>query len=61
MFNYFRQNNLFTEFQSGFIPRDSCASQILSITHEIYQNFDCSPTRDIKVVYLDISKAFHKV
>ena len=61
MFNYFRQNNLFTECQPGFIPRDSCAAQLLSITHEIYQSFDCSPMRDIKGVFLNISKAFDKV
>ena len=29
MLNYFRQNKLFTECQSGFIPGDSC---VLSIT-----------------------------
>ena len=51
MFNYFRQNNLFTECQPGFIPRDSCAAQ----------SFDCSPMRDIKGVFLNISKAFDKV
>ena len=28
---------------------------------KIYQSFDCSPTRDIKEVFLDISKAFDKV
>ena len=61
MFNYFRQNNLFTECQSGFIPGDSCVAQLLSITHEIYQSFDCSPTRDIKGVFLNISKAFDMV
>ena len=61
MFNYFRQNNLFTDCQSGFITEDSCITQLLSITHEIYQCFDCSPTADIKRVFLDISKAFDKV
>ena len=61
MFNYFRQNIIFTEFQSGFIPGDSCVAQLLSITHEIYQGFHCSPTRDIKGVFLDISKDFNKV
>ena len=39
MFNCFRQNNLFRECQSGFIPGDSCVAQLLSITHEIYQSF----------------------
>ena len=61
MFNYFRQNNLFTECQSGLIPGDSCVVLLLSVTHEIYQSFDCSPTRDIRGAFLDISKAFDKV
>ena len=61
MFNFFRQNNLFTKCQSGFIPGDSCVAQLLSITRKIYQSFDCSPTRDVKEVFLDISKAFDKV
>ena len=61
MFNFFKQNNLFTKFQSGFILGDSCVAQLLSITHEIYQSFDCSTTRDVKGVFFDISKAFDKV
>ena len=61
MFNYFRQNNLFTGCQSGFIPGDSCVAQLLSITYEIYQNFDCSPTRVIQGVFLNISKTLDKV
>ena len=60
MFNFSRQNNLFTKCQSGFVPGDSCVAQLLSITHEIYQSFDCSPTRDIEGVFLDISKHFDK-
>ena len=60
MFNFSRQNNLFTKRQSGFVPGDSCVAQLLSITHEIYQSFDCSPTRDIEGVFLDISKHFDK-
>ena len=35
MFNYFRQNNLSTECQTGFIPEDSCIAHLISITHEI--------------------------
>ena len=61
VFNYFRQNNLFTECQFGFIPGDSCVAQLLSPTHEIYKSFDCSSTRDITGVLLNISKAFEKV
>ena len=61
VFNYFRQNNLFTECQFSFILGDSCVAQLLSVTNEIYQSFDCSPTRDIMGFFLDISKAFDKV
>ena len=43
LFNYFMQNKLFTECQSGFIPDDSCVTQLVSITLEIYQSFDYNP------------------
>ena len=52
LFNYFIQNKLFTEYQSGFIP---------DVTHEIYTSFDCNPPQDIRGTFLDISKAFDKV
>ena len=61
LFNYFIQNKLFTECQSGFIPDDSCVAQLLSVTHEIYKSFDCNPPQDIRGTFLDISKAFDKV
>ena len=38
---------------------DSCINQILSINHEIYQSSD--DEFEVRVVYLDISKAFDKV
>ena len=60
LFNYFKQNKLFTECQSGFIPGDSCVAQLLSVTHEIYKSFDCNPPQDIRGTFLDISKAFDK-
>ena len=52
LFNYFIQNKLFTEYQSGFIP---------GVTHEIYTSFDCNPPQYIRGTFLDISKAFDKV
>ena len=55
------QNNLFTECQSGFIHGDSCVAQFLSITHEIYKDFDCNLQNDIKGIFLDISKELDKV
>ena len=61
VFNYFRQNNLFTDCQFGFNPGDFCVAQLQSITDVLYQSFHCSPKRDITDFFLDISKAFYKV
>ena len=47
--------------QSGFLPGDSCISQLLSIIHEIQTTFDNNSTVDVIGVFLDISKAFDKV
>ena len=47
--------------QSDFIPGDSCIAQLLSITHEIYENFDCNLPADTRRTFLDISKAIDKV
>ena len=61
LFNYFIENNLFSPHQSGFIPGDSCVQQLISITHEIYNAFDCNPSLEVRGVFLDISKALDKV
>ena len=44
LFNHFLSNKLFASSQSGFIPRDSCIAQLLSIIHEIKTAFDNNPT-----------------
>ena len=51
----------FTKCQSGFLPGDSCISQLLSIVHDINSSFDCDPTIDVRGIFLDILKAFDKV
>ena len=61
LFNHFHKNQFFKECQSGFLPGDSCISQLLSIVHDINSFFDCDPTIDVRGVFLDISKAFDKV
>ena len=61
LFNYFKDNKLFTPSQSGFLPGDSCIAQLLSIIHEIQTAFDNNPADDVRGVFLDISKAFDKV
>ena len=60
LFNFFLQNKLFTLYQSDFIPGHSCVSQLLSITHEIYNSFDCHPHTEMRGTFHDISIAIDK-
>lgn len=61
LYHFFEANSLFTSSQSGFRKGDSCISQLLSITHEIFKSFDVNPSLDTRGVFLDISKAFDRV
>ena len=54
MYDYFIKNNLLVSCQSGFIKGDSCVSQLLEITHHIYQNLDANPSIDTRGVFLDM-------
>ena len=56
---FFLANNLLPPNQSGFKPGDSCITQLLSITHEIYLLFDDG--FEVRSVFLDMSKDFDKV
>ena len=55
------EEDLLNPNQSGFHPSDSCINQLLAITHEIFEAFDCNPPLEVRSVFLDISKAFHNV
>ena len=55
------QEELLNPNQSGFHPSDSCINQLIAITHEIFEAFDCNPSLEVRSVFLDISKAFDKV
>ena len=55
------EEKLLNPNQSGFRPSDSWINQILPITHEIFEAFDCDPPLEVRSVFLDISKAFDKV
>ena len=55
------EEDLLNPNQSGFCPSGSCISQLLAITHEISEAFDCNPPLEVRSVLLDISKAFDKV
>jgi hypothetical protein len=59
LFNYFRDNFMISIWQSGFLPGTSTVTQLI----EIYDQFckAVSAGKDIRVVFLDISKAFDRV
>ena len=61
MFKYLQYNNFLSDNQSGFRSGDSCISQKITITHDIFKAFDGNPSLKTRGVFLDISKAFDKV
>ena len=61
LYSYLESNDILSKSQSGFRKGDSCISQLLAITHEIYYNFDAYPSLETRGVFLDISKAFDRV
>ena len=61
LYSYLESNDILSKSQSGFRKGDSCISQLLAATHEIYSNFDAYPSLETRGVFLDISKAFDRV
>ena len=61
LFDYLKSNDILNKCQSEFLPGDSCISQLLCITHDIYNAFDGNPSLEVRGVFLDISKAFDRV
>ena len=61
VYKFLLEERLLNPNQSGFRPSDSCINQLLAITHEIFEAFDCNPPLEVRSVFLDISKAFDKV
>ena len=59
VFNHFKDNNLFTPFQSGFMPGDSTVNQLVHVYHLINQALD--KQKEVRIVFCDISKAFDRV
>ena len=57
--NFFTENKFIAANQSTFKPGDSCTSQLLSITYDIYKPFD--EGYEVRRVFFNISKAFDKV
>ena len=61
IYHFLLEEILLNPNQSGFHPPDSCINQLVAITHEIIEVFDCNPTLEVRSVFLDISKAFEKM
>ena len=58
VYNYFRENFVISAVQSGFLPGKSTVTQLLEVYHEFCKAVDDG--KEIRVVFLDISKAFDK-
>ena len=56
---YLEANTIISEFQSGFKPTDSTINQLAYLCNEFAKDIDES--KEIRVVFLDISKAFDRV
>ena len=61
LYYYLESNNILSKSQLGIRKGDSCISQLLAITHEIYSNFDVCSSLETGGVFLDKSKAFDRV
>ena len=61
IFGYLQESDLLCDNQSGAWPSDSYEYQLLSIIHDIYVSFDCNTPKDVRGIFLDISKAFDRV
>ena len=59
--NFLSQEKLINPNQSGFCPSDFYVNQLIAVTYEIFEAFDCNPSLEVRSVSLDISKAFDKV
>ena len=61
LYNLFEGNYLFSKSQSGFHKGDSCVSQLLSITADIFKGFDANSSLDACGMFLNISKTLVRV
>ena len=51
IYHFLFEERLLNPKQSGFRPSDSCINQLLAITHEIFEVFDCNPTLEVRSVF----------
>ena len=61
IYDFLLKEELLNPNQSGFRPSDSCINQLLAITHEIFEAFDCNLALEVRSVLLGMSKALDEV
>ena len=59
VYNFLLENFILTAYQSGFQPGKSTVTQLLEVFHHFCKAVDSN--KEMRVVFLDISKAFDKV
>ena len=59
LYNFFKTNFLITVWQSGFIPGSSTVTQLVELYDQFCKAVDQG--KEIRIVFLDISKAFDRV
>lgn len=61
LFKSLECNKLLNHHQSGFSPVDSCFHHFLPVSYNIYKVFDANPSREVKVTFLDMPRAFDRL
>ena len=59
LYNYLTQNKLLTPANSGFKKGDGTINQLIYLIHNIYMGLENN--KDVKLIFLDFSKAFDRV
>ncbi len=59
VYNYFKDNYIISDFQSGFLPGRSTTTQLIEVYHKFCKAVDDG--KEVRVIFLDIAKAFDKV
>ena len=59
VFNFFRENNILTRLQSGFVPGDSTVNQLVDIYNTFCKAMD--EGKEVRAIFCDVSKAFDRV
>ena len=56
---FFRDNDIITSLQSGFVPADSTVNQLIDIYNTFCKALD--EGKEVRAIFRDVSKAFDRV